>query len=1246
MKQRHRLYVYPLVVLLPVLLLLCLSAVETGACAPDLSSFGVSRNVLSFAGEDGGPDPRAQRFGITNTGSGPIHWSVSADGSAPWLDIVPTSGLDDGAVRVSVDTTALVSGTVTLTPGTFTETLTVSALETTATEVVTVTLVVTSTVTPLYSEDFQAYASGADPVDWLDTGAGNSLEEEDLFEVLNLGGGRVFGTTSTAANIHSHYVGAGSAAFSSYEYSGRMRMTSSGSGIGVTFLSQYPQADAYYRLRRHGSSGSFHLSRHPEGTSITAGTTDTGVVPDPNDWYLFRIRVEDTGIRTEIRAKVWEEGESEPADWQVDCYDANPTRLAAGTVGVWSYSSGNKYWDDLEVNPLPPEPDESPPFAYGHDPAPGATDVDPSSDIVVHVADSSAGVDSATLAMTVGGVPVSPAVTGSLLDYTLTYDPPTDFDAGEVVTVTVDGCDLAVPANCMDTEVYSFTVQTLPVIDVWYGSPQVFGHIGIPQQWVNILGNVSDPDGVASLAYSLNGGPETSLSIGPDTYRLAAEGDFNVDMAHTDLISGSNQVVITAIDTLDNTTAETVTVEYVSGNVWPETYSIDWSSAASIQDVAQVVDGLWTLEADSIRPAELGYDRLVAIGDVSWDDYEVTVPITINGTDPLSSGPGVGILMRWTGHTDDPISDWQPKSGYLPLGALGMYRWKNDALGDRLQLMGNGAIIVAEDTSGRKLEYDVPYIFKMHVETMPGRGGLYSLKVWEDGQPEPSAWDLYAQEELSDPQNGSFLLFAHHVDASFGDVTVTPGPFDDTIPPVISNIQITPGETSAMVTWSTNEPATSTVAYGPSAAYENGTVDDSALVTEHTITLTGLSSGLLYHCQITSADDSGNAASSTDLTFRTTGVPSSIVSDDFNTCDLNTGLWTFIDPVGDATRAMTGTHTEDAWVSISVPAGVSHDVSTPNLAPRIMQPANDANLEIEVKFESELSQQYQMQGVLIEEEQDSDYLRFDFYSDGSNTYIFANSFVGGTPTSPPIIGRIITNTNVAPLYMRVRREADLWTLSYSYDGENWTTDGDLSFDHHLTVTSAGAFVGNAGSDPPAHTGSIDYFFNNAFPIVPEDDDRNTLTVNPDPVGVGSVITEPAKSTYNCGEVVTLTATAYPGWTFAGWSGDLYGTTTPVTVTMTGSRLITATFTQDEYTLTVNTIGNGSVTKDPDRPTYTYGQVVTLTAEPAPGWSFAGWSGDPDSGITTTVTITGNTTVTATFTAHQIFLPFVTRQYSH
>jgi len=265
-----------------------------------------------------------------------------------------------------------------------------------------------------------------------------------------------------------------------------------------------------------------------------------------------------------------------------------------------------------------------------------------------------------------------------------------------------------------------------------------------------------------------------------------------------------------------------------------------------------------------------------------------------------------------------------------------MYRWETDTLGDRLQIMGNGGSIV-EDTSGRKLAYGVPYVFKMRVETVPGQGGLYSFKVWEEGQLEPSGWDLTTQEELADPQNGSFLLLAHHVDASFGDVTVIPSPFD---------------------------------------------------------------------------------------------------------------------------------------------------------------------------------QEY------------------------------------------------------------------------------------------------------------------------------------TLTVNE--VGGGSVDKDPDQTTYHYGDVVTMTATANPGWSFAGWSGALSGTNNPDTVTITGSTTVTATFTRDKYTLTVSTVGSGSVDKDPNQATYHYGDEVTLTATANTGWTFDSWSGDLISTTNpVTVTMSGSKVITATFTQdeHQIFLPFITVQYS-
>jgi len=207
---------------------------------------------------------------------------------------------------------------------------------------------------------------------------------------------------------------------------------------------------------------------------------------------------------------------------------------------------------------------------------------------------------------------------------------------------------------------------------------------------------------------------------------------------------------------------------------------------------------------------------------------------------------------------------------------------------------------------------------------------------------------------------------------------------------------------------------------------------------------------------------------------------SPIVSDDFSASGLNTGIWTFINPLGDATLAMTGTQ-----VSISVPAGTSHDAWSGNMASRIMQPANNTDFEVEVKFDSPLSSKYQIEGIIIEQDSNN-YLRFDFHSTGSDTRIFTASFTNGSPTVKNY-AMISGTPSAVPIYMRVKREGNQWTQSYSYNGENWTSS--ITFTHALSVTSVGPFAGNAGNtsnSAPTYTGLIDYFFNTASPIIPED----------------------------------------------------------------------------------------------------------------------------------------------------------------
>ena len=143
----------------------------------------------------------------------------------------------------------------------------------------------------------------------------------------------------------------------------------------------------------------------------------------------------------------------------------------------------------------------------------------------------------------------------------------------------------------------------------------------------------------------------------------------------------------------------------------------------------------------------------------------------------------------------------------------------------------------------------------------------------------------------------------------------------------------------------------------------------------------------------------------------------------------------------------------------------------------------------------------------------------------------------------------------------------------------------------------------------------------------EDTDVFTLTV--DIVGSGSVSRNRAPP-YYLDDAVTLTAVPSSGWTFAGWSGDLTSSASPDTVTMGGPKSVTATFTQDEYELTVNIVGSGTVSQDL-LPPYHLNDVVTLTPLPSPGWSFAGWSGDVTGTDNHTIIMDGPKNVTATFT---------------
>ena len=99
------------------------------------------------------------------------------------------------------------------------------------------------------------------------------------------------------------------------------------------------------------------------------------------------------------------------------------------------------------------------------------------------------------------------------------------------------------------------------------------------------------------------------------------------------------------------------------------------------------------------------------------------------------------------------------------------------------------------------------------------------------------------------------------------------GTTPDTTPPVISNIQVSSiTHNSAVITWTTDEAATSVVYYGTTAAY-GSSASSAGYTTNHSVTLTGLSAETLYHFKVLSADASSNSSQSGDNTFTTDEEP-------------------------------------------------------------------------------------------------------------------------------------------------------------------------------------------------------------------------------------------------------------------------------------------------------------------------------------------------------------------------------------
>ena len=318
-----------------------------------------------------------------------------------------------------------------------------------------------------------------------------------------------------------------------------------------------------------------------------------------------------------------------------------------------------------------------------------------------------------------------------------------------------------------------------PNIEIWYGNEQYFGSPGNTQPYINILGNIRASTGIAKAYYSINEGSDETITLGSDLHRLAATGDFNIEFNRDLLTPGLNSVCITAIDSSDRKSEATVKIHYKNNETWPLPFNLNWDTVKNIQDVAHVINGKWELTDLGVRVKDPYFDRIIALGDRNWKNYEVSVEVIFHNYEKPIKGRGApyfnvthaAIASRWIGYTPDNNN---PYRGWYPLGASCEFRLTRNLDSCSYRILGGGRTGNYHPNEFHSIKMNTKYIMKTSTKTIGNDSALFRAKLWESGIDEPEKWDVSYIKSPEEVESGCILLIAHHTDVTFGSIKVNP----------------------------------------------------------------------------------------------------------------------------------------------------------------------------------------------------------------------------------------------------------------------------------------------------------------------------------------------------------------------------------------------------------------------------------------------------------------------------------------
>jgi len=415
----------------------------------------------------------------------------------------------------------------------------------------------------------------------------------------------------------------------------------------------------------------------------------------------------------------------------------------------------------------------------------------------------------------------------------------------------------------------------------------------------------------------------------------------------------------------------------------------------------------------------------------------------------------------------------------------------------------------------------------------------------------------------------------------------------DTSPPVIENVVVESYLDRATVAWTTSKPAVCDVNYGIGAPTGASVASLGTVV--HSVELSGLTRESSYLFQITATDAVGGAGDG--IPFDGGFSTGSTVSDDFNQCDAPQQAWSLLDPNLLGSMSISGQGSDDAWLLIDVVGGadVYPDQGSIPMPPQVVRAINPVSFDHEIVWDSVPALVQQIQGVLYSDGTQN-WVRADLSLSlsGLHLHVSGSDAFGGSHTLNAVIAP--DTALLERVGLRIARDGDLWTVSWSLDGLLWTATTPFSLG--LQPSQLGLYAGTAGgASAPSYTAAVDYVANVLdVPLVPEDGSISgavAKTLFLSTTGLGQVDVQPqgvalggSAWQYFCGEAIVLTATPEPLQVLSEWivDGVSLGNANPLLIDMTVDHTIEAVFDADT---TPPSISNVQVVAGLDGATLTW-----------------------------------------------------------